>query len=353
MPVVIFPYSMPYSNFLRRDVALLPVAAILLAAIPFFAVFGHDTQESKKELKAQAEALLAKSQGLSNIEAPGSPPFVLNMKIHYRIGAQSMDGQGQIIWLAPDHYREAFNSPGYEYTEIVRDGYQYLSRTKDEMPLQMYELRNAIVAAMHGGVNPADLKIKQVKAEPSDSHIICVDYDAFAPITDCLDGDGDVVSSEMQTKDVQGILARHYEFSDFAAFEAKRFPRKIAFRGGDGDGIEIEVSQLAAVKTVAPVAFNVPAGAMKEAWCESPTSEPLHPASRVDNRNEFMTLLDAEASVYLVVDANGHVRAGTVIHQTRAIRYDDLKTMFRAMRFPRTLCGNNGIEYETIMHFGH
>ncbi len=41
--------------------------------------------DNEKELKAQAEALLAKSHDLSNIEAAGSPAFTLNATIHYQI----------------------------------------------------------------------------------------------------------------------------------------------------------------------------------------------------------------------------------------------------------------------------
>ncbi|MGB6523822.1 MAG: hypothetical protein WBE87_02785 [Candidatus Acidiferrales bacterium] len=340
---------LPATSF-SRFIFLIAVIAVLSATVAFHAAFANDNQ---KELKAQAEALLAKSRDLSNIEAPDSPAFVLNAKIHYQMGRQKAEGDAQIIWTAPDHYREAYTAPNYSYIEVVRDGYRYLARTNNEMPLQMYELRNAIIAAMDGGGNPGNLKIKRVKTDPSDSRIVCIIFDTFAPITDCLDSDGDVLSSEMQRKDVQDILRQHYDFSDFAVFGAKRFPRKVAFRGGDGDVIEIEVSQLAAVKAIAPVAFNVPTGAMKETWCENPTSDPPNPAFHGGSVDEFMTLGDAQASVYLVIDANGHVRAGTVIYQMRPIRYDDLKAMFRAMRFPRALCGNDGIEYETIMHFGH
>lgn len=336
------------------------ICAALLACMPTMpGAFANDNKPDKKELKAQAEALLAKSRDLSDIEAPGSPPFVLNAKIHYQIGTQSADGQGQIIWLAPDHYREAYTAPNYSYTEIVRDGHRYFSRTNNEMPLMMYEVQRTMQRAMSAGLKQKE-KIKRADPAPIGSEArICVTFTDELALRRCFDDDGDVAAMERHSPG-DGILGERYQFSDFAGFGTKRFPKGIVFRGGDGHVIEIDTQDLAPVKEVAADAFDVPADATKEPWCAGPKAAdadlpraPFSPAIDLGPMlNAIQSIGAANVALYLEIAANGHVRAGSVIHSPKPIKDEYLKTWLKEMRFPPLRCGNEGIEYQTELQLG-
>jgi hypothetical protein len=330
--------------------------AALLAALPFVP---FAPANDKKADKLAAEALLAKSRGLSNIEEPGSPPFVLNAKIHYQVGKQEADGQAQIIWTAPDHYREAFTAPNYSYTEIVRDGYEYLTRTNDEVPLVIYELQGSIHRAMSAGLTQKE-KIKDVDTITNkDQNLTCVKFSDRTLFKRCFDSSGDVVAMERDESPSSGVLAERYEFHDFVDFGAKRFPQNIVFRGGDNHTLEMNVEQLASIKSVASDAFVVPAGAMKEAWCAEPKigspqfsgvpfSGAIDPGPAMD---AVLALRASKASLYLEIGSNGRVRNVTVLQTAKPIKDTYLKSLVNNMRYPPRLCGNEGTEYQMEISF--
>jgi len=335
----------------RENSALLIAALICAGALPFLAAFAQSGKENKKELKAQAEALLAKSQGLSDIEAPGSPPFVLNAKIHFQIGAQSMDGQGQIIWLAPDHYREVYTAPNYSYTEIVRDGYRYIQRTKDELPPIIYELRTAVEHSFAIRKATKD-KIKKITVTPSGSDTsTCITY--THGIMECLDNDADETVFETDWPQALAMTVR-YELSGFATFGSRRFPQKIVFRGGDGDVIDVEVQRLAFIKDAPADAFQIPLHSAQETWCATPEYEQnaLHFMNLPSDFNDAtMELMKANASLYCVINSGGHVRAVYVLHSDRKVKDQVLQDWMSEARFPQLVCGKDGQEYEIEAYF--
>lgn len=343
-----------------RSFRFLPCAALSAALALAPAASAKDKKkEDKKAQKAAAEALLAKSRGLSNIEEPGGPPFVLNAKIHYQIGSQSADGQAQIIWLAPDHYREAFSAPNYFYTEIVRDGYRYLARTNNEMPLLSYEVHTALAKAMATG-QASQIKIATIHLTQANSDALtCVTAKAPQLLATCVDQSGDVVSTENPTPPFASPLKSRYEFDDFVTFGAKRFPQKILFRGGDGHTIAIDVQKLTPAKEVVADAFSVPPAAVSEPWC-------AEPKSNGDSMSQMISLTDPElgieaseplrsasTAIYVVIGPRGRARAATVMSSVRPVRLKDVQNWMKSMRFPSLRCGKEGIEYQMEIGFFH
>lgn len=331
------------------------VFAVVFSTFSLRISFAND----KKAEQADARALLAKSHDLSNIEAAGSPAFVLNAKIHYQIGTQTAEGDGQIIWTAPDHYRVAYSAPNYFYNETVRDGYRYLARTNDEMPLVIYELHTAVAKAMQAGPNPQD-KINNVAVvQAGNDSLTCLTFKPPVAMRDCLDSHGDLVTAESGPPTAASALYKRYEFSDFVAFGAKRFPQKIVFRGGDGYVIGLDVQRLVLIKELSADAFTVPPDAMKEPWCAEPKTEsadlPMEPFSLAKDLTPMIdasrSLAAENASLYFVIGPNGHVRAVTVIHSSQPIKNKDLQSWVKNMRFPSLRCGKDGIEYQ--IEIGH
>lgn len=335
--------------------------SFVLAAALSSLFSGHVfSANDKKAEQAEARALLAKSRDLSNIELAGSPAFVLNAKIHYQIGTQTAEGDGQIIWTAPDHYRVAYSAPNYFYNEIVRDGYRYLARTHDEMPLVIYELHTTAAKAMQAGPNPKDKIDNVAVVQSGNDSLTCITFKPPIAMRDCLDSNGDMVTAESGPPTAASPLYKRYEFSDFVAFGAKRFPQKIVFHGGDGYAIEIDVRQLALIKELSGDAFTIPSDAMKEPWCAEPKTEgadsPTEPFSLAKDLTPMIgasrSLAAENASLYFVIGPNGHVRAVTVIHSSKPIKNKDLQGWVKNMRFPSLRCGKDGIEYQIEIGLG-
>lgn len=307
---------------------------------------------NQKELKAQAEALLAKSHDLSNIEASGSSPFMLTAQLRFVIDGKTGAGQGEIIWLGPGHYRETYSAPGYNYVEVAKDGQRYLSRTQNDVPLLIYELKTLLAMALHPQLNTKKLKSATTMQDASGKTLTCAEMKlAVETLTACLNDDGGVATMNRTFPAEQMSLNASYEFSDFASFDLRRFPLNMKFQGGDGHEVAVAVQTITPIVDVSAQHFDAPAGSMEEPWCAElktidrgpPVQSNLSAWSSLGIRTPRTTV------VYLEIAPGGRPRGVTLIHSTAAIRQDDLERAIFGMRFPIVGCGGDGIEYEMEM----
>ncbi|HKF51035.1 MAG TPA: hypothetical protein VKB26_01880 [Candidatus Acidoferrales bacterium] len=352
---------MRLSDSLLRVVLLLGVLAVFSANLCTQPTFANDKD---KELKAQAEALLAKSRDLSNIEAPGSPAFVLNATIHYQAGQKSFDGEGHILWAAPDHFRQKYVAPGYMYDEVARDGSVYRARTNDQMPLVIYKLRKTFAAAMQGfQVGPKDKPSKVEPVQSGGQTLTCITVKSIHGTSEgCLDADGNVVTIDEEPSYSPPALGSHYEFSRFASLGTKKFPQELIFRGGDGDSLTIDVRQLALATDIPPAVFDRPLHSAVEPWCASPkfTDKPRMPNARWTYMSNFGNsdfadavnqLSKANAILYCVINPAGHVQAASVLRSSLPIADGDLQAWMQSAEFGVMQCGGGSVEYEIEISF--
>jgi hypothetical protein len=282
---------------------------------------------------------------LRNIEADGSPPFLLNATIHYQSATQSASGNGQILWLAPGHYRETYSAPQYVDTEIAQDGKLYLDRTDNAMPLIIFELRNTLSQAMSAATHQ-DAEVKKVEVMPSENGALtCVSFkESFR---ECLDSDGDAVTKEIQLPHGEAVLNARYEFSAFAVFGAKRFPERLTFLGGDGHTIDITIRNITSLSGDRTRKFEVPLHSMMEPWCAAPKIEETQtglPSLPMEDLGR--PIVRIVASLYVVVAPGGRPRGVTVMHSSQPISDEVLQSWMSTTRFPVHSCGDNGLEYQ-------
>lgn len=332
-------------NFTFVNLRRLCTAAVLCLAFA-----GATSANNNKQLKAQAEALLAKSHNLSNLESPGSPPFVLAASVRYTVGGKSGPGQAEIDWLAPDHFRQTLLGPGYSYVHVVQDGKQYLLRTNDHVPLLIYDLIRTLTAAMNAPpVAPGKIRRVTTSQSASNATLTCAETKpTHNSLTACLDDDGDVVSVDSVSPADQSALDLSYQFANFAAFGLHRFPLNIKFQGGDGNKIEVAVLRIAPIENASALHFDAPVGAAQQTWCAEPKyseSSPLDfssvmPPPQLGLRIRGMTV------IYVEVGAGGRPRGATLVHSSEPIKQRDLEDWVFGMRFPVLRCGDDALEYE-------
>jgi hypothetical protein len=338
-------------DFSRRAGLVVCAAAISVALFCGAAAFAKNND---KELKAQAEALLAKSRDLSNIELAGSSPFVLTAQLRFVVDGKAGSGQGEIIWLGPGHYRETYSAPGYNYIEIAKDGERYLSRTNHDTPLVMYELKTLLETAM----NPHPLTGHKIKSattmqDASGQMLTCPEMKINdATVSACLDAEGDVTMLKTEPPKALSVMGTSYEFTSFAAFGLRRFPLNMKFEGGDGHEIVVAVQRVAPIEDVSAQHFDVPIGSMEEPWCAEPKTD-TEPGTPVDElfsspSNLGLRVLN-DFAMYVEVAPGGRPRYVELIRSSKPISQKDLQNWASAMRFPVMRCGDDGIEYETEM----
>jgi hypothetical protein len=272
---------------------------------------------------------------------------VLTANLHFVVDGKVGTGQGEIIWLGPGHYRETYSVPGYNYTEIAKDGERYISRTGDQLPLVMYELKTMLARAMQPNMALTG-KIKSVTTmqDTSGQTLTCPQMKSNSEIlTACLDGEGDVATMKKQVPAAQAALNASYEFSNFGTVGLRRFPLNMKFHGGDGHEIVVAVQKIAPIVDVGAQHFAVPIGSMEEPWCAEPktTTNAALPTPGID------ILTPVEAALYIEVAPGGRPRYVTVMHSSRPISQKDRDAWATGMHFPIEECGEDGIEYQLEM----
>ena len=301
-----------------------------------------------KSLTQQAELLLAKSRDLSNIETTGSLPFLLNASIEYHSATQSVNGTGQIVWLAPGHYRQSYAAPHYLDMEIAQDGKLYLDRTDNAMPLLIYELRNTLSQAMTPSPYQ-DTDIKKVEVTPFENGTLtCISFkEGFR---ECLDNNADVITKDLQLPHDESMLNASYDFEDFTAVGAKRFPQRLIFHGGDGHTIDITVHNITLMNGSRTTQFDIPLHSVMEPWCAEPKIEAAQTALPFVSMERFgRPIVRIDASLYVVVAPGGRARGVTVMYSSRPISNDVLQSWMSTTRLPVHSCGDNGLEYQMEM----
>jgi hypothetical protein len=334
-----------------RGAVVVSAASVLIALFCGARAFANNND---KELKAQAEALLAKSRDLSNIEVAGSSPFVLTAQLRFVVDGKSGGGQGEIIWLGPDHYRETYSAPSYNYVEIVKDGKRYLSRTNNDTPLLMYELQTLLGTAM----KPHPLmghKIKNAKTmqDASGQMLTCPEVNVNeTTLSACLDSDGDVTILKTEPPKAHSALGKAYEFSGFAAFGLHRFPLNMKFAGGDKHEVSIAVQKIAPIVDASAQNFDVPIGSMEEPWCAEPKTDtvPGVPiALPFSSPSNLGLQVESDFAMYIEVAPGGRPHYVELMRSSQPITQEKLEAWVFDMRFPVLRCGGDGIEYELEM----
>ena len=199
-------------------------------------------------------------------------------------------------------------------------------------------------------------KFKQVDTVPSaDDALTCVTFKSEPPIKTCLDKWGDIVTTEVHQPDQRRVLSARYERRDFTPFGAKRFPRKITFRGGDGHDLEIDVEQLLTINEPPADAFKIPIPSAREAWCSEPKFSSSDKALIVNPPDAFVTAIGtlrrANAILYATVRPSGRLRSAMVVYSSSPVKPKTLQDWLDNARFRPLLCGADGLEYEAEVSF--
>ncbi len=346
------------------------VAALLLFAVVFPSA--GQTLPSKRD----ATSILQKTFGAMDLRSPGSPPFHLVARVHYDLAGSATDGTYEMLWLAPDRWREDLKMDGVgAETEIV-DGDKIINlRSNFGTILPLHNIRGALLPDREK-TYAWELKMKKIQFMSVDGEQrVCIDS-AEGPAlkeTACLDGSAQQVSS---VRDVDFVVS--VERSDFVSVGEKRYPRHLITRQYD-ETMDIHLEFLAVSQGGIESTLEAPAGAVVRDWC--PKEEIKEPAN--DPARPFFTMRAPGAMVmyYVLVDTNGRVKDWAPLRkESKAI--DDLlespyslapilsqrsdlplvpngkylgsidKTMaawFPEARFAKHSCGGKPIEYEHVM----
>lgn len=227
---------------------LVAVCGALALATPLRA---GDKSSKDAAARAQALALFQKALAVSDIRAPGSPPFELQGKIDVResSGAKLANGTYLLKWAAPDKWREEIHFPNYFRIRIgSKDGYfqsrniPYEVEPVCDLSIVMGFLKELHVWARQSSI--ADLqkinihqrKVGGVKAD-------CVTL---------LREKDDDYGPEYCFDPSKGVLLRSgdAEFSSFISVGGKLFPSTVLVKGASSTTVKLTHSPIASLEGI-------------------------------------------------------------------------------------------------------
>jgi len=243
------------------------VVSITLVAIAAFPAAAHSLPTKK-----EAAYLLAKAEEQVRITKPGSPPFHLVAKLRYVVGADSLDGTYEVLWAAPDRFREEFRLGGLTETDVVLGDKRYILRDTPYLSYPLWAFRH--LAGLYGtNVPPAPSKVGSVYAgPPGPQATVCIEVKSLVVIspTYCLDAStGQVVSKDYRVGRGKEQKRLPPEMDGYTNVGAGRYPQHILLTAPN-ERQEILVEKIELVERFADNVFEPPAGVSPQDWCPRP-----------------------------------------------------------------------------------
>jgi TonB family protein len=254
--------------------------------------------------KAGYAAMLQKAADSEDLRSPGSPPFQLDANLLLTDGVgKKFPGTYRLLWSSPDQWREEIHLGPYTRIRVGAPGKYWQQRsTEFDLP-HIFELSNMVD---YTSLLRREAQSPNGKMKNRSNHGVkwdCVELQARKGLPDkeiCLDStDGTLMSEKMETAAVDPTELTSREYSDFAKFGEKVFPKTIRGMAGGTQLIDFSVTHLSPLDHTDASLFAAPPGAQPWARCESPD----------EKKSEF---IQQPVPVYPEVSKSHHVQ-GTVL----------------------------------------
>jgi len=325
--------------------------ALGISACPLAAAPHKNKKLSPAE--AQAQALLDEAKALTDIEAPGRPPFVMIANVRYTLGDTTTAGKLGISWSASDLFRREFSLPGFHEVEVISGGKLYRLRDTEYLPyaVRHWSTMIHVTENLYVGTHPHMLKPKDFPRQwAGRPDVYCLRAKAFdEQNTLCLDRS----TNEALSLDRKfGNNSESWSFKDYGSTGEIRFPHRIAVHDWLGFQGEIDIQKIAAVQKFAANEFTPLAGAAGLPWCGHPvyktskamrTISPVIPPEDLGNK--------APVLAYEQVGVDGRVKQYMLLYPQRGFLNDPKFRWLADVPALQKTCDGNAIPYERFFSF--
>lgn len=317
---------------MRRLVLLF--AAILSVTL----AFGSDANPD------QTKTDLSTALKRSSIRSAGSPPFQLTASFTLNFKTP-IDGTYRLFWMSPSVWRHEIVMPGYQ-EKVVRNGDQeWIDRNLAYPPLHVQQL-NKLFEPIHS-LEPADgsaAHVHDFKKEKFQGHEV-----RCATVESRIRGNFQFVSKEKLCFDAQWNLVKRtkdsfgkedeLQFSDFADFGGKSYPRKLQFLSGGGVAVEASISQLEANQPSSGLFLALPAAQMRQT-CDQ-VLPPLAERTPDPQYSESARKAKIEgiATLFVTVGADGRVSDAVIVQTVEPTLDKNAVEAVKRWKFKPALCG--------------
>lgn len=351
-------------NYSGNELRLRIVARLLIAALPVsifaISVWAGDKSSKDAAARAQATALFAKALAVSDIRAPGSPPFELQGTIDVRgAGAKVANGTYLLKWAAPDKWREEIHFPNYFRIRVggKNEYWQVRSIDYETLPVYVFSVTFDFARTLRVNLNDPDwngkykLHIKSKKVSDHQAQCVVRNTDSILQDDDfCFDSDQATLL--LMENHPFGFGFNLVEFDDFNPFGGKIFPNLTTLLDGKRPIEEFRASQISALGPVDDSQFAPPESATLYADCPAGSSG----ASKILSHPELKLLPDvgdfktgSTVATYSMIGPDGLTHNIKVLGQASQKLADSLVEMLHGMRYAPPTCTGNPLPEEQVI----
>lgn len=268
--------------------------------------------------RAQAAALFAKALAVSDLRAPGSPPFEMagTISIGENHGKHPTTGTYLLKWVSPDQWREEIHFANYTRIRVGGKNQYWQSRTTSYEVQPFLQLNEGLnfLKELHVWSNPANISsLESVKLHQKKDHGIklnCVTLkpnEANASLDYCFNAVAGTLVSE-----IAGPFASEsgpLGFSGFLSFGEKYFPGDIRAEAPPAVPVTLHVNSITPLAKTDVADFQPPAGSTSWPSCDAPDTLPIIESQVTPNYPVVakMEHRDGSVFVYAIIGIDGRL----------------------------------------------
>jgi len=330
------------------------LAALSVLAWPF-APSARSQSAKDVAARAQATALFAKALAVSDLRAPGSPPFELRGTINARQrGRKDVTGAYLLKWASPEKWREEIHFSDYTRVRVGGKNLYWQSRTTSQEVQPVAELDQAMnfIKDLHIWARPEAMndlkgvklyqgKIKKAKSDcvtlKSKENLYTPDY--------CFDpGKGMLVSEGPVNNEL-------FELSEFTPFFGKLFPGNIRINEDPALPVTFIVDSISPLGSTDPTDFQPAPSATTWPSCDDPDTlpKPRHSILPVYPVSEKLARTDGAVLIYVVIDTDGRLHNLKVLSAPDIGLAKSALTAVERWEFAPETCHNTPVPVETLL----
>lgn len=229
---------------MRRVVGVLGVIACMAA-------FAPPAMAKKNKLNPAAVALFKNAIAASDLRAKGSPGYRLQANVRiFRPHNQQLNGMVVEFWTPAGKWRDETFFQGYQLVQVSDGRHEWVKNTANYVPYEINELWTALwfPRELREWLDPIDkwsgtrgvLHLNEPKKKKKGTEV-CVkaERSRWKKEKVCFDPAADQILRETDSVHIT------YEYSDYAAFGGKSFPRTLrVFEGDNREIVEIHITRI-------------------------------------------------------------------------------------------------------------
>jgi hypothetical protein len=292
--------------------------------------------------KKEATALLQKAMDMAKLKVEGVP-FHLVAKFHYEAYSRTSDGAYELLWAAPDRFREEFRLDTLSETDVVVGDKRYVLRTGPALQLGLWRLRSLLNSPLAKLAEPK-LQVSKVWSSSGVNAGVCMSVsNALIEKQACFDpASSAVVSVKVASRNNSNIEMR---LDDFVAVGPKRYPRH-QFSHMGAETLDVKLDNVEQASQFADGAFVPPAGATVFQWCP----DAVQRASMYPPRISIgMPPSGVESlAYYLLIGRDGLVVKSIPLLVPSQRTEKQTTQWLQKAKFPIMVCHGQPIDYERI-----